>query len=573
MDLIRSSTMPRVHSIWALLLVLATAPELAAAQASAPATGDERGAVKPGPAAARAYMIFLRGAPVGREDVTVQRDASGTTVTGQGRLSAPFNAVTKLVEFKYGPDWTTQSFALEGTINGGPVSIQTSFAGGTASTNGSEGGKSVTVAHQVAAQTIVLPNGVFSAYAALSERLASVSAGDELRAYILPHVEIPVRVAGVYPEQMQIGNTLVDVRRYDLVFANPGSDLAATLISTSDGGLIRLNVAAQGLDLVRDDLAASTSRTQVHSNPGDEPVTIPATGFNLGVTMTRPRSGPARLPAVILVTSASVGDRDGFALGVPVLGQLAGALADAGFLTVRFDKRGSGQSGGRAESATISDFAEDVRAVFRWLERRKDVDRDRIAVVGYDEGGWIALAAAAREKDVAAVVTIAAPSAEGAVTTLERQQITLERSNLTPEERARRIALQKQIHTAVLTGKGWEEVPPELRRQADTPWFQSVLSFDPAETLEDVRQPLLFVHGEVDKELPASHADRLGEIARRESDSKSVDVVLVRGMNHLMLPATTGEVTEYASLRDATVSPDAATAIAGWLTKTFAAIR
>ena len=39
--------------------------------------------------------------------------------------------------------------------------------------------------------------------------------------------------------------------------------------------------------------------------------------------------------------------------GVPVLGQLAATLVDAGFLVVRYDRRGVGQSGGRAETATI----------------------------------------------------------------------------------------------------------------------------------------------------------------------------------------------------------------------------
>jgi hypothetical protein len=42
---------------------------------------------------------------------------------------------------------------------------------------------------------------------------------------------------------------------------------------------------------VRADVAASTSRTQVYSNPGDEAVTIPAVGFNLGATLTAAGAG------------------------------------------------------------------------------------------------------------------------------------------------------------------------------------------------------------------------------------------------------------------------------------------
>src|SRR6185295_1319994 len=69
-----------------------------------------------------------------------------------------------------------------------------------------------------------------------------------------------------------------------------------------------------------------------------------------------------RLPAVLLVGAIGPADRDGVTFGIPILGQLAGALADAGFIVVRYDKRGLGQSGGRAESASLTDYAEDVRA-------------------------------------------------------------------------------------------------------------------------------------------------------------------------------------------------------------------
>ena len=76
---------------------------------------------------------------------------------------------------------------------------------------------------------------------------------------------------------------------------------------------------------------------------------------------------------MVMVQPADVQDRDGAALGVPTIGELAGALAQAGFLAVRYDKRGFGQSGGRAESATLEDFAQDAVSVVSWLRQRRDV--------------------------------------------------------------------------------------------------------------------------------------------------------------------------------------------------------
>jgi hypothetical protein len=73
--------------------------------------------------------------------------------------------------------------------------------------------------------------------------------------------------------------------------------------------------------------------------------------------------------------------------------------------------------------------------------------------------------------------------------------------------------------------------------------------------------------------VPPTDADRLADIARKESDSKSVELVIVKGANHLMVPAISGEVREYGSLTDRNVSADVSSAISGWLTRTFAAVK
>src|SRR5207342_3163416 len=110
------------------------------------------------------------------------------------------------------------------------------------------------------------------------------------------------------------------------------------------------------------------------SRPNDEQVRILANGFSLTGTVSKP-AGAARgaLPAVVVAGDSGPTDRDELVAGIPVLGQLAGALADAGFLVVRYDKRGIGQSGGRPESAGLLDYVEDARAAVKMLERRKDV--------------------------------------------------------------------------------------------------------------------------------------------------------------------------------------------------------
>ena len=137
------------------------------------------------------------------------------------------------------------------------------------------------------------------------------------------------------------------------------------------------------------------------THAGDEAVNVRSAGFGLAATVTVPvdRPRPAEgWPAVLLVSGPGAPDRDGTFSGVPVLGQLALALADAGFLVARYDRRGIGQSGGRPESAGVEEYADDARTMVRYLDDRDDVDGDRISLVGHAEGGWSTMLAAARER-------------------------------------------------------------------------------------------------------------------------------------------------------------------------------
>jgi pimeloyl-ACP methyl ester carboxylesterase len=548
--------MPVFHCTWALLVLLA---------ATATAQPDSS-------AATHSYTVFIRATPVGREQLTIRRENGDYVVSGDSRLT-PINVVTRRAELRYGPDWSPRSLLIESTVNGTDITLRTTFKDGTAITEGTEGSRPIARTDTVSNGVVVLPDFFFGAYGAMALRLASRPADVDLRAYVGLQAEVPFRVVNVTTSRMQTGTSTFTIRRFDLLFTSATGEVALNLAVDDAGTLVRLHLPSQAIDIVRDDLVTSTSRTEVHSNPGDEAVFIPGAGFNFGATMTRPKDGPAKLPVVILIGAPLAGDRDGPVAGVPVLGQLAGALADQGFLAVRYDPRGSGQSGGRSESATLSDFADDARGVARWLSERKDVDSNRIAVVGHGEGAWVALLAASRDRRFAAVASIAAPASTGAQLVLEQQESALERIDARPEDRAAKIELQKKIHAAVVSGKGWEGIPAELRRQADTPWFQSYLRFNPAAVLEDIRQPLLLVHGQLDHQVPVSHVDRLAELAKKANRSRSVEVVTVRGVNHLLTPAVTGEVGEYASLPDRNVSKDVTSVLSTWLLKTLVARR
>jgi pimeloyl-ACP methyl ester carboxylesterase len=309
------------------------------------------------------------------------------------------------------------------------------------------------------------------------------------------------------------------------------------------------------------------TREERARHPGDEDLFVPANGFNLGSTVTKPVGATGRLPAVVLVPGHGPEDRDYVSYGIPVLGELAGSLAAAGFLSVRYDSRGIGQSGGRTESATMTEYADDIHAVIEWLRKRRDVDGERIAVVGYGEAGPLALLAASRIKRIKGVALLAAPGRGGRDITMQQQQKLLDELSVPSAEKNARRSMQARVLDATVTGKGWEGIPADLRRQTDTPWFRSWLLFQPAEAITKMQQPMLILHGERDTEFPPAHADELEALARarKKLAPTATQKVIVAGTNHLLVPAETGAISEYSSLTSRTLAPEVGRALTDWL--------
>lgn len=540
--------------------------------AGLPAAAQAPAAARPD-VAAETYVVFFAGRVVGREEVAVVRQAEGWVLRGSSRLDPPIGTTVRHLEVRYDGAWRPRSLSLDGAVQGRDVSLETTFADGKATNALKEGDAATEKVDAVSADAVVLPNVFFGSYAALAAKLAGTQAGAEIKAYIAPQAEIPVAVTAVTEERIETAQRAFTARRYALTFRNPGGEVSASLWADANGAFLRLSVPAQTLEVAREDVASAASRMSSFSIPGDESVRIGANGFNLAATVTLPKDARGPVPAVVLIGGAGPADRDGTVAGIPMMGHVARDLAAAGFAVVRYDKRGIGQSGGRAETASLADYAEDARAVVAYLrkDRRKEIDGRRIAVLGHSEGAWVAMRLAATEKDVAALVLVGAASGTGGALVLEQQQHLLAALQVSDAERQEKAQLQARINAAATGAGPWDGIPKELRAQAETAWFASYLSFDPARVMKDVRQPLLIVQGERDTQVAPRHAEALAALARARRRKVATDVVLVPGVNHLLVPATTGEVAEYAKLGGASVSADATASMAKWLAATLGA--
>src|SRR5471032_2288970 len=104
--------MPSFHSIRATLAALAIATPLSASAQQPPVAPmrQEAGATN--------FTIFLRGAPIGTEQIATTRTATGWTIVSSGRLAAPIDVVARRVQVRYTPEWRPIELTLDGTLRG-----------------------------------------------------------------------------------------------------------------------------------------------------------------------------------------------------------------------------------------------------------------------------------------------------------------------------------------------------------------------------------------------------------------------------------------------------------------------
>ena len=174
------------HCTWTLVLLLAlpaTAqqqpqrqqPQQAQPQAQAVGSQNTLG-----------YTVFLRGTPVGHQDVSVRSDAQGLTISGQGQIADPIDILTRRAEVRYRPDLSPESLVIDARIGGVDITLQTTFSNGTAVSQGMQGSDPIATTDMVSPQSVVLPNVFLGAHAALARRLAGAAPGAEFHAFVGP---------------------------------------------------------------------------------------------------------------------------------------------------------------------------------------------------------------------------------------------------------------------------------------------------------------------------------------------------------------------------------------------------
>ncbi|MFN4001539.1 alpha/beta hydrolase [Microcella sp.] len=238
----------------------------------------------------------------------------------------------------------------------------------------------------------------------------------------------------------------------------------------------------------------------------------------------------ARAVAILIPGSGPV-DRHGDARRLPlgIQRQLADGLAVHGIGSVRWDKRGVGESGGDFLSTGFHDLVGDALAVVDDAATRGLP----IVLVGHSEGSAIAARVLAERPSVVRGAVLLSPYARNGLEVLRWQSRALGddlpafvrvvlRLMRTDLERQSEKSRQRLLAT---TG----DVERIGGARVNARWFREFMAYDPTVDLAVAPQPVLAIAGAFDLQSPPDDAARIAEL--RAAPTRTVTL---SGVSHIL---------------------------------------
>jgi hypothetical protein len=281
-------------------------------------------------------------------------------------------------------------------------------------------------------------------------------------------------------------------------------------------------------------------------------------------------------PAIVIVHGDGAGTRDYYR-------RMRERFVEAGYATLIWDKPGFGASKGQfSEDSMIAERTAILLRAISILREHPMIDGGRIGVWGVSQAGYVVTSALQQDHGMAFVVLVGPPGENGIEQTayFVGQQVACEGSS------ARQSAEADSLAAAVLGAETYDEYAASggllLDRYPTVKeigfmagilprgrWKQRRRDgesyYDPMPSISRASIPALVFFGELDKNVDPVQGGVAYRMALEKSGNKQSRVVLVPGVDHDMVPSSTGCEKERQRRRNWVVSREYLDTMLGWL--------
>jgi uncharacterized protein len=293
--------------------------------------------------------------------------------------------------------------------------------------------------------------------------------------------------------------------------------------------------------------------------------------------------GQGTFPAAIILAGSGPFDRNGdvdprtveaaIQTGQPVLAanstyeDIAHALSREGFVTLRYDKRGIGNSTGEG-----GDFPEpslrDLQAAVALLKDNPSVDPKRIALIGHSIGGLWALMETAGDDSIAAVCVMATPAKPMSDVIIEQIQGILRLQGVGNTTIALNVAQQMMVYQQLRSGDlDFSSFPESTRYQLE--YLKAIMDIAGADYAKQIRCPALILQGDKDLLTVIPEESQLLEQAFKDGGNENVKLVVFPNLDHLFRPTPDQPSIALYYEDRGPISADVVEAIVNWMKDTL----
>lgn len=223
-----------------------------------------------------------------------------------------------------------------------------------------------------------------------------------------------------------------------------------------------------------------------------------------------------KCPVIIIAQGSGNSDRSN-----PWTAAWANLLREHGVAVLNTDKRGSGKSGGDWRTVGLEQLADDIAAFVDAVSTHRRIDRARIGVMGFSQGGHVVSVLADVSEEVDFVISLSASVVPLGEQILDETLLQGRADGLTEKQ----LAALNRVHVAAMAyadGEvSFEEVDDALGEagnaglveygfvkdfpRADVewlwPWLSMVKDFDPMSRWLNANKPVLFIYGGKDRNV------------------------------------------------------------------------
>lgn len=296
-------------------------------------------------------------------------------------------------------------------------------------------------------------------------------------------------------------------------------------------------------------------------SPKNEEVSFKSNGLSLNGTIWYPYNNEGK--ALVIVTSSGNSDRSASRAEAILFAQM-------GFITFHYDKRGTGNSEGNWNIATIEELlADDVTAI-EYFSNKTGIPYKEIGIKGSSQGAAKIPYILSELENLNYGIVVSCPG----VSLLESDLNYWRNRNadVIGNEIDAATNFQRKVFEFIAGKLSRTDLEKDINNEKSNSWFANIwvpnldevqtdkkLLYSPIPYFETIKQPILILQGTKDEIIPANSYEIISE-ALAKSDNDNYKIVLLEGASHSMNNIGESDFPYWSKLH-----PDYLTTIENWI--------